>query len=81
MNETIEQMRQQMTEKIKSLRRATYGDVNDGNAREATAAFNEAETWYAAALNKKRWMQIHSCKCQFEIAEKRFWKIVKGGAQ
>jgi len=81
MNLTIDQMRQQMTEKIKSMRRATEGDITDENAREAMSAFSEAETWYAAALNKKRWMQIHSCKCQFEIAEENFWKIVRGGAE
>jgi len=81
MNETIAQMRQKMTEKIKSMRRATYGDIKDGKYNEAWVAFNTAETWYTAAFNKKRWMHVYSCRSQFEIAEKRFWKFVKGGAQ
>jgi len=81
MSPTIDQMRQQMKEKIESMRRATEGDIADDNARAAVAALSIAETWYAAAHNKKRWMQIHSCRSQFETAEKNFWKVVKGGAE
>ena len=81
MQETIEQMRQALAGKIKSMRKAACGDITDENAREAVAALNTAETWYAYALNNKSWAKVFYGRGQFEISEKNFWKIVKGGAE
>jgi len=81
MKETIEQMRQSLDGKIKSMRKAACGDITDENAREAVAALNEAETWYAYALNNKRWMKVFYGRAQFLSSEKSFWEAVKGGAE
>jgi hypothetical protein len=81
MQETIEQMRQTLAGKIKSMRKAACGDITDENAREAVAALNTAETWYAYALNNKSWAKVFYGRGQFEISEKNFWKTVKGGAE
>jgi len=81
MQETINGMRQSLAEKIKPMRKAAYGDITDENAREAVAALNTAETWYAYALNNKRRMKVFYGRGQFELAEKNFWKTIRGGAE